>query len=321
MFGKLTLDAFHHSSMIIVFANAIMIGTGLAVVAALTYYRKWGYLYREWFTTVDHKKIGVIYIVIALIFLLRGFIDASMVRAQQATAGPGMDGYLEAGHFAELFTGHGTMMIFFMAMPFLVGLMNIAIPLQIGARDVSFPLLNAVSVWLTAAAGALVMISLLVGSFSEAGWSGYTPFSGLAHSPGPGVDYWIWALQISGISTTLTGVNFVTTILKKRAPGMTLMRMPMFTWTVLCTSILIVVSFPALTAALALLALDRSAGTHFFTSIMGGDQMLYINMFWLWGHPEVYILVLPAFGIFSEVVTTYCNKRLFGYTSMATLVH
>ena len=316
MFGKLTLDALYHYDPIIVFANVIMVGTGVLVVALLTYYRKWGYLYREWFTTVDHKKIGVVYIVIALIFLLRGFIDAAMVRGQQATVGAGGEGYLSAAHFAELFTGHGTMMIFFMAMPFLVGLMNIAIPLQIGARDVSFPLLNAVSVWLTAAAGALVMISLLIGSFSEAGWSGYTPFSGLEHSPGPGVDYWIWALQISGISTTLTGVNFVTTILKKRAPGMTLMRMPMFTWTVLCTSILIVVSFPALTVALALLALDRSVGTHFFTSIMGGDQMMYINMFWLWGHPEVYILVLPAFGIFSEVVTTYCNKRLFGYTSM-----
>ena len=316
MFGKLTLDALYHYDPIIVFANVIMVGTGVLVVALLTYYRKWGYLYREWFTTVDHKKIGVVYIVIALIFLLRGFIDAAMVRGQQATVGAGGEGYLSAAHFAELFTGHGTMMIFFMAMPFLVGLMNIAIPLQIGARDVSFPLLNAVSVWLTAAAGALVMISLLIGSFSEAGWSGYTPFSGLEHSPGPGVDYWIWALQISGISTTLTGVNFVTTILKKRAPGMTLMRMPMFTWTVLCTSILIVVSFPALTVALALLALDRSVGTHFFTSIMGGDQMMYINMFWLWGHPEVYILVLPAFGVFSEVVTTYCNKRLFGYTSM-----
>ena len=316
MFGKLTLDALYHYNPIIVFANVLMIGTGILVVGLLTYYRKWGYLYREWFTTVDHKKIGVIYIFIALIFLLRGFIDAAMVRGQQATVGAGGEGYLSAAHFAELFTGHGTMMIFFMAMPFLVGLMNIAIPLQIGARDVSFPLLNAVSVWLTAAAGALVMISLLIGSFSEAGWSGYTPFSGLEHSPGPGVDYWIWALQISGISTTLTGVNFVTTILKKRAPGMTLMRMPMFTWTVLCTSILIVVSFPALTVALALLALDRSVGTHFFTSIMGGDQMMYINMFWLWGHPEVYILVLPAFGIFSEVVTTYCNKRLFGYTSM-----
>ena len=316
MFGKLTLDALYHYDPIIVFANVIMVGAGVLVVALLTYFRKWGYLYREWFTTVDHKKIGVVYIVIALIFLLRGFIDAAMVRGQQATVGAGGEGYLSAAHFAELFTGHGTMMIFFMAMPFLVGLMNIAIPLQIGARDVSFPLLNAVSVWLTAAAGALVMISLLIGSFSEAGWSGYTPFSGLEHSPGPGVDYWIWALQISGISTTLTGVNFVTTILKKRAPGMTLMRMPMFTWTVLCTSILIVVSFPALTVALALLALDRSVGTHFFTSIMGGDQMMYINMFWLWGHPEVYILVLPAFGIFSEVVTTYCNKRLFGYTSM-----
>ncbi|MES1923734.1 cbb3-type cytochrome c oxidase subunit I [Salinisphaera sp. T31B1] len=316
MFGKLTLEAFSHDSLIIVFANVVMIGAGLLVVGLVTYYRQWGYLYREWFTTVDHKKIGVMYIIIALIFLLRGFIDASMVRAQQATAGPGMDGYLHAGHFAELFTGHGTMMIFFMAMPFLVGLMNIAIPLQIGARDVSYPLLNAISLWLTAAAGALVMISLLIGQFSEAGWSGYTPFSGLEASPSSGVDYWIWALQISGISTTLTGINFLVTILKKRAPGMGFMRMPMFTWTALCTNILMVLAFPALTAALALLALDRSVGTHFFTGTMGGDQMMYINMFWVWGHPEVYILVLPAFGVFSEVTATYCNKRLFGYTSM-----
>lgn len=316
MFGKLTLDAFIHESPIIIFANVLMITAGLSVVGLITYHRKWAYLYREWFTTVDHKKIGIMYIMIALIFLLRGFIDAAMVRAQQATAGPGAEGYLEPHHFAELFTGHGTMMIFFMAMPFLVGLMNIAIPLQIGARDVSYPLLNAVSLWLTAAAGALVMISLGIGQFSEAGWSGYTPFSGLDASPNSGVDYWIWALQISGISTTLTGINFLVTILKKRAPGMTFMRMSMFTWTTLCTTILIVLSFPALTVALALLALDRSVGTHFFTGTMGGDQMMYINMFWVWGHPEVYILVLPAFGIFSEVVTTYCNKRLFGYTSM-----
>jgi len=316
MLGKLTLDAFSHDSMIIIFANIIMIVAGLAVVAAMTYYRKWGYFYREWVTTVDHKKIGIMYIAFALIFLVRAFIDASMVRAQQAIAGGGAEGYLHAGHFAELFTGHGTMMIFFMAMPFLIGLMNIAIPTQIGARDVSFPFLNSLSFWLTAAAGALVMISLMIGQFSTAGWTGYTPYTQLPYTPDSGVDYWIWALQISGISTTLSGVNFLVTILKKRAPGMTLMRMPMFIWTSLCTNILMVLSFPALTVALLLLSLDRTIGTHFFTSGMGGDQMMYINMFWIWGHPEVYILVLPAFGVFSEVTATYCNKRLFGYTSM-----
>ncbi|GAB3671403.1 cytochrome o ubiquinol oxidase subunit I [Salinisphaera aquimarina] len=317
MLGKLSLDAFMHDSLIIVFANVIMIGTGLAIAAAITYYGKWGYLYREWLTTVDHKKIGIMYIIFALIFLLRAFIDAAMVRAQQAAIGAGAEeGYLHASHFAELFTGHGTMMIFFMAMPFLIGLMNIAIPTQIGARDVSFPFLNSLSFWLTAAAGALVMVSLLVGQFSTAGWTGYPPYSALPYSPSAGVDYWIWALQISGISTTLTGVNFLVTILKKRAPGMTLMRMPMFVWTALCTNILMVLSFPALTVVLALLALDRSFGFHFFTGDMGGDQMMYINMFWIWGHPEVYILVLPAFGVFSEITATYCNKRLFGYTSM-----
>lgn len=316
MLGKLTLDAFMHDSAIIIFANIVMISSGLLGVAAMTYYRKWGYFYREWVTTVDHKKIGIMYIVFALIFLVRAFIDASMVRAQQAIAGGGADGYLEAHHFAELFTGHGTMMIFFMAMPFLIGLMNIVIPTQIGARDVSFPFLNSLSFWLTAAAGGLVMISLLVGQFSTGGWTGYTPYTLLPYSPDSGVDYWIWALQISGVSTTLTGVNFLVTILKKRAPGMTLMRMPMFTWTSLCANILMVLSFPALTVVLLLLSLDRTIGSHFFTSGMGGDQMMYINMFWIWGHPEVYILILPAFGVFSEVTATYCNKRLFGYTSM-----
>jgi len=317
MLGKLSLDAFMHDSLIIIFANVIMIGSGLALAAAITYYGKWGYLYREWLTTVDHKKIGIMYIIFAFIWLLRGLIDASMVRAQQAAIGAGAEeGFLHASHFAELFTGHGTMMIFFMAMPFLIGLMNIVIPTQIGARDVAFPFLNSLSFWLTAAAGGLVMISLLIGQFSTAGWTGYPPYSALPYSPSAGVDYWIWALQISGISTTLTGVNFLVTIMKKRAPGMTLMRMPMFIWTSLCTNILMVLSFPALTVVLALLALDRSFGFHFFTGDMGGDQMMYINMFWIWGHPEVYILVLPAFGIFSEITATYCNKRLFGYTSM-----
>jgi len=316
MLGKLTLDAIPFHSPIVMFANILMVGTGLLIAGLITYHGKWRYLYEEWFKTVDHKKIGIMYIIFALIFLVRGFVDAMMVRTQQATAGPGADGYLPAEHFAELFTGHGTMMIFFMAMPFLVGLMNIVIPTQIGARDVSFPFLNSLSFWLTAVAGALVMVSLMVGQFSTGGWTGYPPYTELPYNPSTGVDYWIWALQLSGIATTLTGVNFLVTIMKKRAPGMTLMRMPMFVWTSLCTNILMVLSFPVLTVVLALLALDRTVGTHFFTGAMGGDQMMYINMFWMWGHPEVYILVLPAFGVFSEITATYCNKRLFGYTSM-----
>lgn len=320
--GKLTLDSIPFDNPILVVAGIIMIGTGLFVLAAVTYFGKWRYLYEEWFTTVDHKKIGVMYIIIAFIFLLRGFIDALMMRAQQAFAAGGAEGYLPPHHFAELFTGHGTMMIFFMGMPFLIGLMNIAVPTQIGARDVAFPYLNAVSLWLTASAGMLVMASLIIGAFSDAGWTGYAPYSGIKANPGVGVDYWIWALQISGIGTTITGINFFVTIMRERAPGMNLMRMPMFTWTSLCTNILMVLAFPALTVVLALLTLDRYLDFHFFTSDGGGSQMMFINMFWVWGHPEVYILILPAFGVFSEVTATFSNKRLFGYTSLvwATMV-
>lgn len=315
MLGKLSLEAIP-SSLIIQAADVLMIVVALAVVGAVTYYGKWRYLYKEWLCTVDHKKIGIMYIMVALIFLLRGFIDALMMRAQQATAGPGAEGYLPPEHFAELFSGHGTMMIIFMAMPFIVGIMNLAVPTQIGARDVAFPYLNSLSFWLTAAGGALVMLSLMIGQFSTAGWSGYAPYSELPYNPSSGVDYWIWAIQISGIGTTLTGINFLVTILKERAPGMTLMRMPVFTWSALVTNILMILSFPALTVTLALLTLDRTVGTHFFTAAMGGDAMMYINMFWIWGHPEVYIVVLPAFGVFSEVTATFCNKRLFGYTLM-----
>lgn len=316
MLGKLSLDAISHDSLIILVANIIMLMSGLVIVGLITYFGKWRYLYREWITSVHHKKIGIMYIILALVFLLRGFIDAAMVRTQQAMAGPESAGYLSPEHFAQLFTGHGTMMIFFMAMPFLTGLMNIVVPPQIGARDVSFPFLNSLSFWLTAAAAGLVMLSLLVGQFSTGGWTGYPPYTELPYNPSTGVDYWIWALQLSGIGTTLTGVNFLTTIIKKRAPGMTLMKMPMFIWTTLCTNILMVLAFPALTVAITLLALDRTVGTHFFTGALGGDQMMYLNLFWMWGHPEVYILVLPAFGIFSEVVATFSNKRLFGYGSM-----
>ena len=322
IFGKLTIHAIPYDNAIIFSADILMAVVGLSVIAGITYFGQWKYLYNEWLTSVDHKKIGVMYIIIAFVFLLRGFVDALMMRAQQAFAGPGMSGYLPADHFAELFTGHGTMMIFFMGMPFLIGLMNIAVPTQIGARDVAFPYLNAVSLWLTASAGMLVMASLAIGQFSEAGWTGYAPYSGIQASPGVGVDYWIWALQISGIGTTITGINFFVTIIKERAPGMTLMRMPIFTWTTLCTNILMVLAFPALTVVLALLTLDRYVGTHFFTSGGGGNQMMYVNMFWVWGHPEVYILILPAFGVFSEVVATYSNKRVFGYKSLvgATIV-
>ncbi|WP_424821490.1 cytochrome o ubiquinol oxidase subunit I [Salinisphaera sp.] len=322
MFGKLTIHAIPYDNAIIFSADILMAVVGLSVIAGITYFGQWKYLYNEWLTSVDHKKIGVMYIIIAFVFLLRGFVDALMMRAQQAFAGPDASGYLPAGHFAELFTGHGTMMIFFMGMPFLIGLMNIAVPTQIGARDVAFPYLNAVSLWLTASAGMLVMASLAIGQFSEAGWTGYAPYSELSASPSVGVDYWIWALQISGIGTTITGINFFVTIIKERAPGMSFMRMPIFTWTTLCTNILMVLAFPALTVVLALLTLDRYVGTHFFTSGGGGNQMMYVNMFWVWGHPEVYILILPAFGVFSEVVATYSNKRVFGYKSLvgATIV-
>jgi cytochrome o ubiquinol oxidase subunit 1 len=256
------------------------------------------------------------YIIVAMVMLLRGFADAIMMRLQLAMASGGSDGFLNAHHYDQIFTAHGVIMIFFMAMPFMVGLMNIVVPLQIGARDVAFPFLNSLSFWLFVVGVALINISLGLGEFAQTGWLAYPPLSGHQYSPGVGVDYWIWSLQISGIGTLLTGVNFFVTIMKMRAPGMTLMKMPVFTWTALCSNILIIASFPILTATIALLTMDRYLGTHFFTNDMGGNQMMYVNLIWAWGHPEVYILILPAFGIFSEVVATFCKKRLFGYTSL-----
>ncbi|MBW4092040.1 MAG: cytochrome o ubiquinol oxidase subunit I [Proteobacteria bacterium] len=316
MLGNLTLAAIPYDNPIVMGAVAFTLIGGAVVVGGITWLGKWGYLWSEWLTSVDHKRIGAMYIILALIALLRGFSDAIMMRAQQALAEGAAHGYLPPYHYDQVFTAHGTIMIFFMAMPFLVGLMNIAVPLQIGARDVAFPFLNSVSLWLTAVSFGLVMLSLGVGDFSHAGWTGYPPLSELRFSPGPGVDYWIWAIQLSGLGTLMTGINFVVTIIRMRAPGMTLMRMPVFTWSALCTSALIVLAFPVLTVTLAMLTLDRYLGTHFFTAAGGGDLMMYVNMFWVWGHPEVYILVLPAFGVFSEVVATFSSKRLFGYTAM-----
>ena len=322
LMGRLSLDALPLHEPIIVATFAVVALGGGALLAALTYFRLWGYLWKEWFTTVDHKKIGVMYMVLGLVMFLRGFADAMLMRLQQAVAFNGNEGFLPAHHYDQVFTAHGVIMIFFVAMPFVTGLMNFVVPLQIGARDVSFPFLNNFSFWMTASGAALVMASLFVGEFAQTGWLAYPPLSGLAYSPGVGVDYYIWALQIAGVGTTLSGINLIATIVKLRAPGMTMMRMPVFVWTALCTNVLIVASFPVLTAVLAMLSLDRYVGTDFFSNDFGGSPMMYVNLIWIWGHPEVYILILPIFGVFSEVTSTFSGKRLFGYTSMvyATVV-
>ncbi|SDA36474.1 cytochrome o ubiquinol oxidase subunit I [Sphingomonas sp. NFR15] len=322
IFGRFTIASLPLQEPIVVGTFCAVALGGIALVAALTWFKLWGYLWKEWFTSVDHKKIGVMYMVLGLVMLLRGFSDAIMMRAQQAIAFHGSEGYLNAHHYDQVFTAHGVIMIFFVAMPFVTGLMNFVVPLQIGARDVSFPFLNNFSFWMTAGGAVIVMMSLFVGEFARTGWLAYPPLSGVAYSPGVGVDYYIWALQVAGVGTLLSGVNLIATIVKLRAPGMTLMRMPIFTWTALCTNILIVAAFPVLTAVLALLSLDRYVGTDFFTNTLGGNPMMYVNLIWIWGHPEVYILILPLFGVFSEVTSTFSGKRLFGYSSMvyATVV-
>jgi len=322
MFGRLNWDSFAiHDPFLLMATIGMPIGV-IALVLILAYFKKWGYLWREWFTSVDHKKIGAMYIGLGLVMMVRGIVDAVMMRAQQAVAVGDATGYLDPSHYAQIFSAHGTIMIIFAAMPIMIGLMNWVVPLQIGARDVAFPALNSVSLWLTISASILVMISLSVGEFSTAGWTGIAPYFEKQFSPGTGIDYWTWALQISGVGTTLTGINFFVTILRMRAPGLKLMKMPLFSWTALTTNGLIILSFPALTVALLLLSLDRYLGMHFFTNDFGGVVMLYANVFWMWGHPEVYIVILPAFGIFSEVVATFSRKHLFGYESLvyATVV-
>ncbi|KLV10548.1 cytochrome o ubiquinol oxidase subunit I [Photobacterium ganghwense] len=322
MFGRLTLESIPYHEPIIMVTLGVIALVGIAVAAMITRAGKWQYLWNEWFTSVDHKKIGFMYIAVAMIMLLRGFADAVMMRSQQLFSAAGEAGYLPPHHYDQIFTAHGVIMIFFVAMPLIIGLMNIIVPLQIGARDVAFPFLNNLSFWLFVVGVILTNMSLAVGEFGRTGWLAYPPLSGIDASPGVGVDYWIWALQISGVGTTLSGVNFFTTILRMRTPSMPLMKMPVFTWASLCSNILIIISFPILTVTIALLTLDRYVGTHFFTNDMGGNMMMYVNLIWAWGHPEVYILVLPVFGVFSEVTATFARKKLFGYTSLvwATIV-
>ncbi|WP_418139513.1 cytochrome o ubiquinol oxidase subunit I [Oceanimonas smirnovii] len=316
LLGKLTLDAVPYHEPIIMVTLGVVAIAAVVIAFLITRYQKWGLLWRDWITSVDHKRLGIMYIVLAFVMLIRGFADAIMMRAQLALSTNGADGYLPPEHYDQIFTAHGVIMIIFMAMPFMIGLMNIVLPLQIGARDVAFPFLNNLSFWLAVSGAVLVNISLGLGEFAKTGWVAYPPLSELDFSPGVGVDYYIWALQISGIGTLLTGVNFLVTVFKMRTPGMKLMQMPIFTWTCTWANILIVASFPILTAVLGMLTLDRYLDFHFFTNAAGGNAMMYINLFWAWGHPEVYILILPAFGIFSEVISTFTGKRLFGYNSM-----
>jgi cytochrome o ubiquinol oxidase subunit I len=316
MLGKLSWSAIPFDEPLPLISGVAVAAVILAVLALVTAKGWWPYLWREWLTSVDHKRIGVMYVTLGLVMLLRGFSDAIMMRLQQALAIGNAHGYLPPDHYNQVFSAHGTIMIFFVAMPLVIGLMNFVVPLQLGVRDVAFPVLNSVSFWLTAAGALLVNFSLVIGNFARTGWMGYPPLSGIAFSPDVGVDYYLWSLQISGIGTLLTGVNFVTTILKLRAPGMTYFRMPVFCWTALAANLLIVAAFPILTATYLMLLLDRYLGMHFFTNEAGGNQMMYVNLFWAWGHPEVYILILPAFGVFSEVAATFSGKSLFSYRSM-----
>ena len=315
MWGKLSWEAipFHEPLPLVSAAviGLVLLGTFIWIVVK----GHLPYLWHEWLTSVDHKRIGIMYVILAFVMMLRGFSDALLMRAQQAVA-MNAPGFLPPEHYNQVFSAHGTLMIFFVAMPFIIGLMNYVVPLQLGARDVAFPTLNSVGFWLTASGALLVNISLVVGEFARTGWLPYPPLSELEYSPGVGVDYYLWAVQISGVGTLLAGINLVTTVLKVRAPGMTYLRMPMFCWTTLASSLLIVAAFPILTATLAMLLLDRYLGFHFFTNDGGGNMMMFMNLIWAWGHPEVYILILPAFGIFSEVASTFSSKPLFGYRSM-----
>jgi cytochrome o ubiquinol oxidase subunit 1 len=316
MLGKLTWAAIpFHEPIPLVTSIVVILGI-VSVLSLITFKGWWPYLWNEWIKSTDHKRIGVMYMVLGLVMLLRGFADAIMMRAQLALAQGGSTGFLPPDHYDQIFSAHGTIMIFFVAMPFVIGLMNFVVPLQLGVRDVAFPVLNSVSFWLTASGVLLVNLSLFVGEFARTGWLAYPPLSEITYSPGVGVDYYLWSLQISGLGTLLAGINFTTTILKMRSPGMSYMRMPVFCWTALASNLLIVAAFPILTATFAMLLLDRYCGFHFFTADLGGNAMMYINLIWCWGHPEVYILILPCFGVFSEVISTFSSKPLFGYHSM-----
>jgi len=315
IFGRLNWQALVHDWIELTAGLSMVLGA-IAFLVILTYFNRWTWLWKEWITSVDHKRIGMMYLIVSAVMLFKGLVDAFMMRAQQVVSVGDSFGYLGESHYQQIFSAHGATMIFFVAMGAVIGLINIILPLQIGARDVAFPFLNNLSFWLFTFSGSFILLSLVVGKFSAAGWLGYPPLTELRYNPGVGVDYWIWILQVAGIGSLFSGINFMVTIFKMRCPGMTFMRMPLFTWSILVTMVLIVFAFPIITATLLLLSMDRLMEMHFFTSGYGGSPMLFINLIWAWGHPEVYILILPAFGIFSEVVSVFSRKRLFGYHSM-----
>jgi len=315
LMGKLSWRALEHD-WIEYIADGSMVFGALALIILITVKQRWKWLWTEWLTTVDHKKIGIMYILVSALMLFKGLVDAGMMRAQQATSVGESFGYLHAPHFQQLFTAHGATMIFFVGMGLIFGVINLLLPMQIGARDVAFPFLNSLSFWLFTSGGLYIFISLVIGVFANTGWVAYPPLSGIKYNPWVGVDYWLWSVQISGAGSLLSGINFLVTIVKMRCPGMTWMKMPVFVWASFVALVLVIFAFPILTATVGMLSTDRLLGTHFFTAEAGGSPMMYINLIWAWGHPEVYILVLPMFGVFSEVVPTFCKKRLFGYTSM-----
>lgn len=314
LFGKLTAEALPHQWYTM--GGTIFMFLAVIVVALLLKKHKlWGWLWNEWLTTTDPKKIGTMYMIFAALMFVRGMLDAGMVWLQQSIAADS-SGYLTPDHFQQIFTAHGDIMVFFVTMGIFFGFMNWIIPLQIGARDLAFPFLNSLGFWLTVSGGIMINWFFVIGGdFANTGWLAIAPLSELQFNPGVGVDYLIWSLQLSGLGSLFAGINFIATIIKKRAPGMTLMSMPLFVWASLGGMVLVISAFPVLTATTLLLWLDRAFDMHFFTVTNGGNQMMYWNLIWMWGHPEVYILVLPAFGMYSEIVATFSQKKLAGYTS------
>ena len=320
LLGKLTWSDLPHQWFTIGgTVSLILMAVGGAL--ALTYFKRWKWLWEEWLTSTDPKRIGIMYMIVAGLMLFRGALDAVLIWLQQVLSAGNSHGFLTGPHFQQIFTSHGDIMVFFATMGFLVGLMNLVVPLQIGARDLASPLLNSLGFWLYVAGAILMNVFFAVGGeFAAAGWLSIAPLSELQYSPGVGVDYWIWALQISGVGSLMAGINFLATIIKMRAPGMTLLRMPPFTWATLCSSVLIITAFPVLAIDIFMLTLDRYLGTHFFTTGGGGSAMMYINLIWMWGHPEVYILIIPAYGIYSEIVATFSRKRMSGYLSQVIAI-
>ena len=267
----------------------------------------------DWLTTVDHKKIGIMYGCASLFFMLIGGLEALLIRTQLAKP---ENAFVSAETYNQLFTMHGTTMVFLVGMPIAVALFNYLVPLQIGARDVAFPRLNALSFWIFLFGAILMNLSLLLGAAPNGGWFGYANLSSRQYSPGHNMDFWALGLQALGAASIMGGVNFITTIINLRAPGMRLMRMPLFTWMAFITSFLLVTALPVFAVALFMLTFDRFWGTNFFQVAAGGDPILWQHLFWMFGHPEVYILILPAFGIVSEIIPTISRKPLFGYAVM-----